>query len=75
MIKIVIALKITSIRKVHQPRKMERTERPIVIMARPTYHHALRSRTIYSSACQEISCNAFVMFLLYHICEKYGRIV
>ena len=70
----VIALRMIRIRNVHQLRKTARTERPIVVTARPTYHHALRSRTMYSSACQVISLVLFVIALLYHINEKCGRI-
>ncbi len=68
-----MALKMTKIRKVHQRRKTERTERPMVTMASPMYHQALRPGTMYSSACQEISCFLFAIRLLYHKFKKTGK--
>lgn len=68
--RIVTMLRMMRTRKVHQLRKIARAQRAPPIKKRPTYHHALRSRTMYSSACQETSCDLFAINSLYHTIVK-----
>ena len=63
-VRIVITQSTTRIRKVHHARNHARIQRAMAIAKRPTYHQALRPGTIYSSACQEMSCCFFAITIL-----------
>ena len=63
----VIILRTTRIKKVHHLRKTDNAIRAAPMIKSPKYHPALRSRTMYSSACQVMSCSLFAITILYHI--------
>ena len=69
-IKIVMTLRMMRARNVHQPRKIDSTQSAVLIIKSPTYHKASWSRTMYSSACQDIGCDDFAINPLYHIAKK-----
>ena len=62
--RMVIMLRMTKMRKVHQPRRIDNAQRPPATTKRPKYHQALRPGTMYSSACHETSCNLFTITIL-----------
>ena len=64
--RMVMALRITRMRNVHHFRKNAKTQSAAVITNKPTYHQVLRSRMMYSSACQLISVLFVAISLLYH---------
>ena len=59
-----IILMIIRARKVHHCSTADRAQRPPPIKKRPTYQMVSRLRMMYSSACQEISCDDFAIVIL-----------
>ena len=66
-VRTVITLRMTRTKKVHHLRKTESAISAAPMTKSPKYHQALRSRTMYSSACQVMSCSFFAITILYHI--------